>query len=485
MMRVRAFAKLNLSLRVVGLREDGFHEIESIVQTIDLADELVISSAEEGLIVENDLEGLRGKDLAEVAAARVLDAKGAGGGARIRVAKHIPSGAGLGGGSSDAAAVLRTLDRLMAPRLPESQLHQLGASIGSDVPLFLVGGRLRVTGRGECVETIEVPGDEVYVLLVPPIHCDTAEIYRRWDALPPADQGTKGLGHNDLLAPALDVHPGLSRYHAAVRAVGGRYAGMSGSGSSFFAVFVGRAEAADAEARLREMFPEAFVCVCSPTSRGQEVIEGGGCVKIAIDGPAGSGKTSLGRALAEEFGCRFVSTGQMYRAVGMALRRGLALEEIELEVTEDERLIMNGEDVSDQLHTPEIDQASSEVATIPEVRARLVAQQQRIAEGIDIVMEGRDIGTVVLPDADVKIFLAARPGERARRRALDRGEEKIDQTLREIISRDHRDTSREVGPLNAATDATIIDTDRKPLAEVISEAIHLVKERLGRRCSGG
>jgi cytidylate kinase len=208
-------------------------------------------------------------------------------------------------------------------------------------------------------------------------------------------------------------------------------------------------------------------------------------VKIAIDGPAGSGKTSVGRALAEQLGCRFVETGKMYRAVALAFRNGLALEKIDLDVTEAGRLTLNGEDVTDSLHTPEIDQASSEVATIPAVRERLVELQRAIARVEDVVMEGRDIGTVVLPDADVKIFLSATAEERAGRRASEQGEIDVEKTLREIVIRDERDSSRPISPLNAASDATIIDTDRKPLVEVISEALHLVKERLGERCFGG
>jgi len=165
-------------------------------------------------------------------------------------------------------------------------------------------------------------------------------------------------------------------------------------------------------------------------------------MKIAIDGPAASGKTSLGRALARHFGCRFVETGKMYRAVALALER-------------------------------------------PEVRERLVALQRAIADRSDVVMEGRDIGTVVLPDADVKIFLRASPEVRARRRAAQRGDSEFERTLREIIRRDERDSTREVAPLNPASDAAIIDTDRKTLTEVISEAIHLVKERLEGRWDDG
>ncbi|MCX6093985.1 MAG: (d)CMP kinase [Candidatus Bipolaricaulota bacterium] len=201
-------------------------------------------------------------------------------------------------------------------------------------------------------------------------------------------------------------------------------------------------------------------------------------MKIAIDGPAASGKTSLGRALAERFGCRFIETGKMYRAVALGLARGLSLDRIVIDVAEPERFLLNGEDVTDLLHTPELDQASSEAGTRPEVRARLVALQQRIAADIDVVMEGRDIGTVVLPDADVKIFLRASPDVRARRRVDQRPGAEVGRTLRELLVRDRRDSTRAIAPLNPASDATIIDTDRKTLAEVISEAVDLVKERL-------
>jgi len=201
-------------------------------------------------------------------------------------------------------------------------------------------------------------------------------------------------------------------------------------------------------------------------------------MQIAIDGPAAAGKTSLGRALADHFGCLFVETGKMYRAVALGLARGIPLDEIEITMDRDGRIFLNGEDVTDLLHTPEMDQASSRVATLPEVRKRLVALQRRIAAGHDVVMEGRDIGTVVLPNAEVKIFLQASPQERARRRVQERDGLDYEETLREIIARDVRDSTRKVSPLNPAPDAIIIDTDQKSLTEVISEAIDLVKERL-------
>lgn len=201
-------------------------------------------------------------------------------------------------------------------------------------------------------------------------------------------------------------------------------------------------------------------------------------IHIAIDGPAASGKTSLGRAIAQHFHFLFVETGNMYRAVALGLDRGLTLDKVHVTMSDAGRILLNGEDVNDILHTPELDQGSSRVATRPEVRRLLVRLQQEIAGGHDVVMEGRDIGTVVLPHADVKIFLQASARERARRRASERHQTELDGTLREIITRDTRDQTRTIAPLNPASDATIMRTDNKSLAEVISEAIALVEERL-------
>jgi len=204
-------------------------------------------------------------------------------------------------------------------------------------------------------------------------------------------------------------------------------------------------------------------------------------MQITIDGPAAVGKTSLGRALARHFGCLFVETGKMYRAVALGLDRGLNLDEIGITMDKDGRFLLNREDVTDLLHTPKLDQESSRVATKPEVRERLVAIQRKIAASFDVVMEGRDIGTVVLPEAGVKIFLKANPLKRAKRRANQRKATDLSTTLNEILTRDVRDRTRAISPLNPARDAIIIDTDRKSLAEVISEAIDLVKGRLGER----
>ena len=205
-------------------------------------------------------------------------------------------------------------------------------------------------------------------------------------------------------------------------------------------------------------------------------------MQIAIDGPAASGKTSLGAALAQQFGYLFAETGKMYRAVALGLGRGLKLDEIDISVDGNNHFLLNGEDVTDLLHSPRLDEAASRAATRPEVRRKLVSLQQQIARGRDIVMEGRDIGTVVLPQAEIKIFLEARTSSRARRRMKQRKELDFRTTLREIVARDERDSTRDIAPLNPARDAIIMNTDRKSLEEVICEATDLVKEYLEGHC---
>jgi len=205
-------------------------------------------------------------------------------------------------------------------------------------------------------------------------------------------------------------------------------------------------------------------------------------MQIAIDGPAASGKTSLGAALAQQFGYLFAETGKMYRAAALGLERGLKLDEIDISVDGNNHLLLNGEDVTDLLHSPRLDQAASRAAIRPEVRRKLVFLQQQIARGRDIVMEGRDIGTVVLPQAEIKIFLEARPSSRARRRMKQQKELDFRTTLREIVARDERDSTRDIAPLNPARDAIIMNTDQKSLEEVICEAIDLVKEYLEGHC---
>ncbi|MBC7092998.1 (d)CMP kinase [Candidatus Bipolaricaulota bacterium] len=199
-------------------------------------------------------------------------------------------------------------------------------------------------------------------------------------------------------------------------------------------------------------------------------------MRIAIDGPAAAGKTTIARRLAAELGFLFVPTGAMYRAAALARRRGLSLEATDIAVAADGRILLAGEDVTDLLGSPELDDLSSQVAVDSRVRRRLVAIQRRIAEGQDVVMEGRDIGTVVLPDAELKVYLWATPEERARRRMRDQGGEFAD-VLAAIRRRDERDSTRANSPLRPAPDAVVIDTTDKSPDQVLAVVRRLVEER--------
>jgi 4-diphosphocytidyl-2-C-methyl-D-erythritol kinase len=267
--RVMAFAKLNLSLAVRFRRPDGFHEIESLVQTIDLADSLEIDVAPgDAIDVRNSLRDIQGPDLAMQAASALLEAKSVRRRVSIRIVKGIPAGAGLGGGSSDGAAVLAELDRLTPPQLAPAKLHEIAAAIGSDVPLFLLGGRMHVGGRGERLRRLPDASPEHYVVIVPPVHCPTADVYAAWTAPSRQAIADLALGRNDLLAPALSVRPTLRRYRDAVMAYAASYAGMSGSGSSFYAAFDGAASAARCAEDLRRALPDCAVYACRPTDVG-------------------------------------------------------------------------------------------------------------------------------------------------------------------------------------------------------------------------
>ncbi|MGB9756893.1 MAG: (d)CMP kinase [Candidatus Bipolaricaulaceae bacterium] len=205
-------------------------------------------------------------------------------------------------------------------------------------------------------------------------------------------------------------------------------------------------------------------------------------MKIAIDGPAAAGKTTLARRLAQALGFLFVPTGAMYRAAALAHQRGLPLEETEITVGENGRVFLNGEDVTDLLSNPALDELSSRLAAEPRVRARLVELQRRIAEGRNVVMEGRDIGTVVLPDAELKIFLWATLEERARRRQREQGGS-FAEVLEAIRRRDERDSTRSCSPLRPAPDAVVLDTTDKTPDEVLKMALKLVEERRARLAS--
>jgi cytidylate kinase len=215
---------------------------------------------------------------------------------------------------------------------------------------------------------------------------------------------------------------------------------------------------------------------------------------IAIDGPSGAGKGTIARTIAGNLGYRHVDTGAMYRAVGWkALRDAIDLGDepavaalasrSDIHV-EGGRVAIDGHDVTQAIRTPEIDKAASSVARMPRVREVLVQRQRAMAEHGGIVMEGRDIGTVVFPDADVKIYLDASAEERARRRLNDPahsgGQAGRAAVAASIEARDRSDTTRTASPLTMASDAVLIDTTGMPIPEVVARVMGLVAARVQR-----
>jgi cytidylate kinase len=213
---------------------------------------------------------------------------------------------------------------------------------------------------------------------------------------------------------------------------------------------------------------------------------------IAIDGPSGVGKGTVARAVASRLGLRHVDTGAMYRALAWrAQELGVDLDDEAAVVAvaraaafdvQGSRVIIDGQDASAAIRTPEIDRAVTRVARLPQARAELVSRQRAMAVDGGVVMEGRDIGTVVFPDATVKVYLDASPDERARRRAHDPAHASSQtQALAEIAQamqrRDEADRTRTASPLVVAPDAVVIDTTSMPIAEVVDRVILAVSER--------
>jgi len=199
---------------------------------------------------------------------------------------------------------------------------------------------------------------------------------------------------------------------------------------------------------------------------------------VAIDGPAGAGKSSVARELARALGFTYLNSGSMYRAVGLQTLResGAASDHAErLDIELGDRVLLGGEDVTEALRTPEVSEAAARVATNDRVRAALVDKQRELLADGDWVVEGRDIGTVVAPDAPVKIFLTASPEERARRRAAELKTD-IDTVLRDQALRDAQDEGREHSPLQMAPGALALDTTGMSLDEVVQRIAALVHE---------
>jgi CMP/dCMP kinase len=199
---------------------------------------------------------------------------------------------------------------------------------------------------------------------------------------------------------------------------------------------------------------------------------------VAIDGPAGAGKSTVARAVAEVLGFTYLDSGAMYRCVGLvASERGADPAEVApaLRIELGERVVCDGRDVTEAIRTPEVSEAASRAAADPAVREAVVAQQRRLVEHGDWVAEGRDIGTVVAPDAAVKVFLTASPEERARRRAAQIGAD-VATVMQEQAIRDERDTTREHSPLVAARDAVALDTTALAQDEVVACVVALVEQ---------
>jgi len=195
---------------------------------------------------------------------------------------------------------------------------------------------------------------------------------------------------------------------------------------------------------------------------------------IAIDGPAGAGKSTVARAVARALGFEFLDSGAMYRAAALAALRGADPTRVTVELGE--RVLLDGEDVTDEIRTPEVTEMASRVAADPEVRKAMVRLQRGIIASGDHVAEGRDIGTVVWPDAELKVFLTATAEERARRRADQLGAD-YDAILIEQRLRDLRDESRQHSPLAAAPDAVELDTTGLTFDEVVDRIVSLTAER--------
>lgn len=219
---------------------------------------------------------------------------------------------------------------------------------------------------------------------------------------------------------------------------------------------------------------------------------------IAIDGPSGAGKSTLAKLLAKELGFLYVDTGAIYRTVGLAARRqGIPLEdaqavetilpqlEIRMSYGDDglQHMYLGGEDVTEAIRRNEVSQYASLVSAIPAVRAYLLDMQRMLAREHDVIMDGRDIGTVVLPQANLKIFLTATAQDRARRRyeeLLERGQQvDREQILQEVMERDDRDTHRQTAPLRKAEDAVAVDTTGNSLEESYQLLLGVIRKKLG------
>lgn len=214
---------------------------------------------------------------------------------------------------------------------------------------------------------------------------------------------------------------------------------------------------------------------------------------IALDGPAGSGKSTIAKVIAKNFGLTYLDTGAMYRMVALYILENNIdfnnvadveniLNNIKVDIIDD-KFILNGKDVSLEIRTPEVTKIVSPVSAIKAVRVKLVDLQREISKGKKVILDGRDIGTVVFPNADLKIFLVASPEERAKRRVKDYASkgiiEDFETVLKDILERDHTDSTRKESPLKKAEDAIEVDTSFLNIEESVQAISNLIKEKIG------
>jgi cytidylate kinase len=219
-------------------------------------------------------------------------------------------------------------------------------------------------------------------------------------------------------------------------------------------------------------------------------------INVAIDGPAGAGKSTVARGAAKELGYIYVDTGALYRTVALAAQRKNILGdeekitgmlssitvELKFDDNGEQKVYLNSEDVSSLIRTPEISMAASSVSQIPAVREFLLELQRSIARNNNVIMDGRDIGTVVLPNADVKIFLFASPECRAERRykeLIEKGEDvRYEDVLKDVNDRDYQDSHRKIAPLKPTEESVMADTTGKALPESIEMVVSVIKEKI-------
>ena len=290
MITERAYAKINLCLDVTGKRPDGYHDVRMIMQTVDIYDILSLEKTESGITIDVGGSPLPadGDNLIYKAAKKVMDKCGIQGGISISLEKHIPIAAGMAGGSSDAAATLRGVNRLYELGYDTEKLCELGVKLGADVPFCIRGGTAMAEGIGDKLTPLPTP-DKAYILLVkPPIAVSTKEVYEAYDALEPSEREDKSGRLEKLLKegkadPAgvcgclmnvlADVteaqHPMIKEIREKMTELGAEGALMSGSGPTVFGIFSDGEKAKEAFKRMTDLYPDACRAICSFANGGE------------------------------------------------------------------------------------------------------------------------------------------------------------------------------------------------------------------------